>query len=106
MIEITGLVRELNLRVLVHVRTCPWLLEVAKDNYSPATTARVVVMQAANLIANTISSNVTGAYPGSFFQGTDVHLNVVSLNVRIAERQGPERDWAFKSGPKLAFAGG
>ena len=89
------------------VRTCPWLLEVAKSNYSPEATARVVVTQAANLIAQTISSNTTSGYFGALMHGTDGHLNIINLNVHISEvRHKTEPDWAFKSVPKLAFAGG
>lgn len=89
------------------VRTCPWLLEVAKDNYSHITTARVVVTQAANLIAQTISSNATSGYFGALMHGTDGHLNIINLNVHISEaRHRTEPNWAFKNVPKLAFAGG
>ena len=47
------------------VRTCPWLLEIAKENYSPMAATRVVVTQAGNLLAQAISNNTSIGTPHS-----------------------------------------
>ena len=87
------------------VRTCPWLLDIAKESYSPATTIRVVINQAAQFVAQALSDK-PDMYFGALFSGTDLHLSLFTTKIRVHEKRvSQEQSWQYASSQNLAFKG-
>ena len=57
------------------VRTCPWMLEIAKNRFSPSITAKVVLNQAGNFLASYVSDIDDLTY-NPFLQTADTRINV------------------------------